>query len=57
LRRPDDAFTAVPFRNHWFWIDGKDVSSKNIFSFLMFIFTLTETGSKEGVPIVTIPVG
>jgi hypothetical protein len=57
LRRPDDAFAAVPFRNHWFWIDDKDVSSKNIFSFLMFIFTLTETGSKEGVLIVTIPVG
>ncbi|HOW55807.1 MAG TPA: hypothetical protein PLR60_14280 [Syntrophorhabdaceae bacterium] len=57
LRRPDDAFVAVPFRNHWFWIDDKDVSSKNIFSFLMFIFTLTETGGKEGVPIVTIPAG
>lgn len=25
--------------------------------FLMFIFTLTETGGKEGVPVVTIPAG
>jgi hypothetical protein len=55
--RPSDAFVAVPFRNHWFWIDDKDVLSKNAFSFLIFIFTLTKTGSKEGVPIVTIPVG
>jgi len=56
-KRPRDAFVTVPFRDHWFWIDDKDVLSKNVFSFLMFIFTLTETGGKEGVPIVTIPVG
>jgi hypothetical protein len=55
--RPNEAFVAVPFRSHWFWIDDKDILSKNVFSFLMFIFTLTETGGKEGVPIVTIPVG
>lgn len=56
-QRPPDTFVAVPFRNHWFWVDDKDVLSKNVFSFLMFIFTLTETSGKEGVPIVTIPVG
>lgn len=55
--RPGDAFVAVPFRDLWFWIDDKDVLSKNVFSFLMFIFTLTETGGKEGVPVVTIPAG
>jgi len=57
LERPSDAFVAVPFRNHWFWIDDRDVLSKNVFSFLMFIFTLTETRDREGVPIVTIPAG
>lgn len=56
-QKPNDAFVAVPFRNHWFWIDDRDVLSKNVFSFLMFIFTLTETREKEGVPIVTIPAG
>ena len=56
-QKPRDAFVTVPFRDHWFWIDDKDVLSKNVFSFLMFIFTLTETGQKEGVPIVTIPAG
>lgn len=55
--KPGDAFVAVPFRNHWFWIDDRDVLSKNVFSFLMFIFTLTETRDKEGIPIVTIPAG
>ena len=55
--RPADAFVAIPYRNYWFWIDDKDLSSKGMFSFLMFIFTLTETGEKEGAPIVTIPIG
>lgn len=53
--RPDDTFVAVPYHNHWFWIDDKDLPSKKLFSFLMFIFTLVETGGKEGVPVVTIP--
>lgn len=55
--RPSDAFIAIPYRGYWFWIDDKDLPSKRLFSSLMFIFTLTETGSKEGAPIVTIPIG
>ena len=54
--KPDDAFVAVPYRSHWFWIDDKDLRSKGLFSFLMFIFTLVETGGKEGAPVVTVPV-
>jgi hypothetical protein len=55
--RPADAFTAVPYRNAWFWIDDRDIPSKRLFSFIMFIFTLVETGTKEAPPIVTIPAG
>ncbi len=55
--KPDDSFASVHYRGHWFWIDDKDLPSKRLFSFLMFIFTLTETGGKEGAPIVTIPAG
>jgi hypothetical protein len=53
--KPEDAFVAVPYLNHWFWIDGKDLRSKALFSFLMFIFNLVDTGIKEGAPVVTIP--
>jgi hypothetical protein len=53
--RPDDAFTAVRYRGHWFAIDDHDMPSKRPFTFLMFLFTLVETGGKEGAPIVTIP--
>ncbi len=54
-QRPEDAFVAVPYRNHWFWIDDKDLGSKGLFSFLMFILNLVDTGVKEGAPVVTIP--
>jgi hypothetical protein len=53
--RPSDAFTAVRYRGHWFAIDDHDMPSKRLFTFLMFLFTLVETGGKEGAPIVTIP--
>ncbi len=55
--RPGDAFVAVPYRDQWFWIADTDIPSKRMFSFMMFIFTLVETGSKEAPPIVTIPAG
>ena len=55
--KPGDAFVAVPYQSHWFWIDNRDLQSKGIFSFLMFLFSLTETGGKEGAPVVTISAG
>lgn len=55
-QQPADAFLAVPYRQHWFWIDDRDLQSKQIFSFLMFIFTLVESGGNAGAPLVTVPV-
>jgi hypothetical protein len=55
--QPGDAFAAVPYRDSWFWIDDRDYQSKKLFSFLMFVMTLTETGGKEGAPVVTISAG
>jgi hypothetical protein len=52
---PGDTFAAVRYRSHWFAIDDRDIPSKRLFTFLMFIFTLVETSGKEGAPIVTIP--
>jgi hypothetical protein len=54
---PADAFVAVPYRGHWFWIDDRDMASKRMFSFIMFIFTLVEPGTKEPSPVLTIPTG
>ena len=53
--KPADAFVSVPYRDAYFWIDDRDIFSKKIFSFLMFVFTLVETGEKGVAPVVTIP--
>jgi hypothetical protein len=55
--KPADAFTAVRYKDHWFWIDDRDFKSKRTFAFLMILFSLTESGGKEGLPLVTIPAG
>jgi hypothetical protein len=54
---PGDVFVAVPYRREWYWIDDRDFASKRLFSFIMFLFTLTETEGKQGAPVITIPAG
>ena len=44
-------------QNYWFWINKRDMQSKSLYSFLLMIFSLTETGGKGGAPIITIPAG
>lgn len=56
-QKPADAFVAVQYRGHWFWIDDRDFITKRAFSFLMFLFTLAETGVPEKAPVLTIPTG
>ena len=53
--KPADAFVTVDYRNHWFWIDDRDLKSKRVFSFMMMLFTLADTGEKENLPLITIP--
>jgi len=55
--KPENAYTAIKYEDHWFWIEKSDFRSKRTFSFLMILFSLTETGGKEGLPLVTIPAG
>ena len=54
--KPDDAFVAVSYRDHWFWIDDRDIHSKSMFFFLMILFSFTERGvSGQAAPILTVP--
>lgn len=52
---PDDAHVAVNYRNQWFWIDDRDRQSKAVFNFMMFLFSLTDTGPAQAAPLVTVP--
>jgi hypothetical protein len=53
--QPADAHVAVRYRDGWFWIDDRDHESKGAFTFLMLLFSLTETGTTQAAPIVTVP--
>ena len=53
--KPADAFAAVHYRGHWFWIDDGDWQTKRALTAVMFFFTLAETGSNEKLPLITIP--
>jgi hypothetical protein len=53
--KPTEAFVAIDYRGHWFWIDDGDLKSKRVFAFMMMLFTLAETGERENLPLITIP--
>lgn len=55
--KPKDAFVSARYKDHWFSISDRDFESKRIFAYLMLLFSLTESGGKEGLPLVTIPAG
>jgi hypothetical protein len=52
--KPKDAFTAIQYAEHWFWIDNKDISSKRNFALLMIFMSLTESEQKTGAPLFSI---
>jgi hypothetical protein len=52
---PADAFVSVRYRNLWFWIDDRDLLSKRTFAFMMMLFTLSDPGTNEPSPVITIP--
>lgn len=53
--KPADAFAAVHYRDHWFWVDDRDWRTKRAFTAIMFLFTMAEDTGDEKLPLITIP--
>ena len=53
--KPADAFAAVRYRNHWYWIDNASLLSKRALTAIMYFFTLADTGDSGRLPLITIP--
>jgi hypothetical protein len=56
--RPDNTAVAVNYRDHWFFIDDSDVTSKSSFALLAHLLAL-QAGKTEGAaaPVLTLPLG
>jgi hypothetical protein len=52
--KPTDAFAKVYYNDRCYWIENRDLASKALFSFLLVMLTLAETGQKTPSPFVTI---
>jgi predicted small lipoprotein YifL len=53
--KSDAAGLSIKYRDHWFWIDDRDIETKRNFAFLMYLFSLADTGAKQPLPLITIP--
>lgn len=53
--KPVSAFTAVHYRDYWFWVENGDLQTKRALTVVILFFTLADTGSPEKLPLITIP--
>lgn len=54
---PDDPYTAVRYRGHWFYVDGGDQLSKRTFTTVLVLFELLAPGRGGAAPLLSLPTG
>jgi len=54
---PKNAYVAVKYRNHWFYIDDSDIQSKQTFLLLLQLYNLQAGKPQVTPPILTLPLG
>lgn len=52
---PSDPFVAVQYQGEWFWIANDDWKSKRTFTAILFLFTLSDTGTSQEIPTLFFP--
>lgn len=57
LLPPVGAYVTVKYGSRWYFIAGDDERSKQLFSIVMFLFALAESGKPLSLPVLTIPTG
>jgi hypothetical protein len=53
--RPDQSFAEVKYQGYWYWIEDSDITSKRVFTLMLFITTLTNQANDARAPVLTIP--
>ena len=55
-QKPADAYAAIKYRGHWFWIDWQDgAQSKQSMVILRTLLALADTSARPAAPVLTIP--
>ncbi len=54
-RHRPNAYVAIQYKGHWFWIANTDIRSKSIFTGVMLLFSISDVGVRSAPPVVTVP--
>ena len=52
---PEDAFVTVRYRDRYYYVNDRDLSSKRLLSFIMILFSLADRSEDAAKPVITIP--
>ena len=57
LDKPELSFASTLYNGYWYWIDPTDLRSKQVFTLMLYLTTLTDSGGEDSNPVLTIPTG
>ncbi|MBT8205942.1 MAG: hypothetical protein KJO20_11255 [Eudoraea sp.] len=52
--KPQDAYLTINYRNHWYYINDRDVNSKNTFALMQILMSMAKDGSASVAPLISI---
>lgn len=52
--KPENAFLSINYRDHWYYINDRDVKSKNTFAVMQMLMSMAKDGSGAVAPLISI---